>query len=329
MTDRPPFVSIVCPLYNGERFLGDALRSLQAQTFPDFECLCIDDGGPDGSAAMAAAFAAEDPRFRLIRQKNAGVAAARNRGLAEARGETVTFMDQDDALPPEALQTLADAMKQTGCDVVMGAFQTFTTDDIPEAEQPAKTTLAVSETPLADFFEQPVDGDAWAKLYRRAALEGISFPDGVFGADDSVFSCRVFASIRRYARTDATVYLYRMHPDNVTSQMPMRYIMGYLRSRELLWDEVWSSPKTPGRLKALIARQVGEGILSWTVKKTCRQAYSAEEMSTLRTACAALRDKGMLRRLPPMQRLKFRLFLSGRTRLLRLLFPKLFRRRKP
>ena len=93
-----PVVSTVVPCYNQGRFLPDALNSLITQSFSDWECIVINDGSSDTTDVIAAQFAARDRRFRYFYQKNSGLAAARNRGLAQARGHYIQFLDADDAI---------------------------------------------------------------------------------------------------------------------------------------------------------------------------------------------------------------------------------------
>jgi glycosyltransferase involved in cell wall biosynthesis len=87
-------VSVVVPLYNKGRWIGRALASIARQTLADFEAIIVDDGSTDDGPRVVAEF--KDPRFRLIRQKNAGPGSARNRGVSEARGELLAFLDADD-----------------------------------------------------------------------------------------------------------------------------------------------------------------------------------------------------------------------------------------
>jgi glycosyltransferase involved in cell wall biosynthesis len=99
-----PRVSVVMPVYNGERFLADAVQSVLASDFTDFELLVLVDGGSsDGSAAEAARLAATDPRVRVVEHPHAAPSIARNIGLHEARGEFVANLDSDDAMFPERL----------------------------------------------------------------------------------------------------------------------------------------------------------------------------------------------------------------------------------
>ena len=108
-----PFVTIVVPSYNQPGLLQACLDSLLAQHHADWECVVVDDGSADHTPDVAAAFAAADPRFRLIRQDNAGVSTARNVGLRAARGAWVGFLDADDFYFPEALAAFAARTRST------------------------------------------------------------------------------------------------------------------------------------------------------------------------------------------------------------------------
>ncbi len=96
-----PTVSVVMPVYHVERFVGEAVRSVLAQTFEDFELIIVDDGGQDRSMAICESF--DDPRIFIVRQKNRGLAGARNTGIAAARGQFIALLDSDDRWLPEKL----------------------------------------------------------------------------------------------------------------------------------------------------------------------------------------------------------------------------------
>ncbi len=105
-------VSVVVPLYNKAPWVRRSLDSIAAQTFSDFEVIVVDDGSTDGSGEVVADY--PDPRFRLVRQANAGPGAARNRGIAEARGEFVAFLDADDEWLPRFLERNLAALEAAG-----------------------------------------------------------------------------------------------------------------------------------------------------------------------------------------------------------------------
>jgi len=113
-------ISVVIPLYNKERHIARAIQSVLGQTHRDLELIVINDGSTDGSEKTAERYT--DPRIQLVHQANAGVSAARNRGIAEARAELVAFLDAYDEWLPEHLAAInRPAKKQPEC----GAYCTW------------------------------------------------------------------------------------------------------------------------------------------------------------------------------------------------------------
>ncbi|MEO6831777.1 MAG: glycosyltransferase family A protein [Chitinophagaceae bacterium] len=102
--EPPPEISVIVPCYNYGHFLADALESLLAQDFEDWECLIIDDGSKDNSKEVALAFQERDSRIRYIFQENAGLSAARNKGLENSRGQYIQLLDADDGIASNKLQ---------------------------------------------------------------------------------------------------------------------------------------------------------------------------------------------------------------------------------
>jgi len=115
-----PSISVLIPIYNVERFLARCLDSVLAQTFTDYEIICIDDCSPDGSAAILAGYAARDPRIRIITHpRNLGPMVARADAVAAANGEYLFFLDADDYLPPSALRELYLGAEKTGAGIIV------------------------------------------------------------------------------------------------------------------------------------------------------------------------------------------------------------------
>lgn len=112
-----PLVSIVVPVYNAEKHLGQCLGSLLGQTHHAIEIICIDDGSTDGSADLLASYAERDARVRSFRQSNAGPGVARNRGIEEARGDYLYFLDADDWCDATLVEKAVGALERTGADM--------------------------------------------------------------------------------------------------------------------------------------------------------------------------------------------------------------------
>jgi glycosyltransferase involved in cell wall biosynthesis len=109
MAGAPPLVSVVIPAFNAERWLPETLASALAQTYPSLEIILVDDGSEDRTAEIARAVAARDPRLTVLRQENRGVAAARNLGIAHAKGRFVAPLDHDDLWHPARIEKLVAA----------------------------------------------------------------------------------------------------------------------------------------------------------------------------------------------------------------------------
>ncbi|MFR5795745.1 MAG: glycosyltransferase family 2 protein [Christensenellales bacterium] len=117
-------ISVILPCYNAGAYLSACLNSLLAQSMRDFEVIFVDDGSRDDSLALARRYAERDVRIHVFSQENQGVSAARNLGLAHARGEWITFVDGDDLLPPDAFETLLSGAAED-VDMVVCPHETF------------------------------------------------------------------------------------------------------------------------------------------------------------------------------------------------------------
>jgi teichuronic acid biosynthesis glycosyltransferase TuaG len=124
-----PRVSVITPVWNAEATLGQTVASVQAQSFADWEMLIVDDGSTDASLALARALAAQDPRIRVLAQEaNAGAAAARNRGIREAAGRFIAFLDADDLWRPEKLARQLAFMRGGGHPLTFTAYRRIAAD---------------------------------------------------------------------------------------------------------------------------------------------------------------------------------------------------------
>lgn len=189
-----PCISFIVPVYNMERLLPRALRSLRAQTLTDFEAILINDGSKDGSAALCAQAAAEDARFRFIDQPNGGVAAARNAGLDAARGEYIFFLDPDDWVEPDAAEVLYRAARDADADCVQFGMFYDTCDEngkLLHSETDHCTFSGVYRgEPFKEHFDKMASSYLAAnKMYRRAFLEQhhLRFPPHQLGEDGMFF----------------------------------------------------------------------------------------------------------------------------------------------
>lgn len=168
-----PKVSVVMPVYNVRRFVADAIRSVLAQTFTDFELIIVDDGSTDGSLELCESFT--DPRIRIHRQENRGLAGARNAGIRRAVGEYVAFLDSDDAWAPRKLDEHVRHFERApavGVSYSQSEFIDEAGTRLGYFQAPKLRDVAPSDV----FLRNPV-GNGSAPVIRRRALEEIAFVD--------------------------------------------------------------------------------------------------------------------------------------------------------
>jgi len=201
-------VSVIIPVYNGERYLEDCVQSVLTQTCRDLELLIVDDGSGDSTWDLCRKLAERDGRIRLFHQENAGVSAARNLGLEKARGKYILFVDADDLLMPNAVQILRDTA-EAGADFVMGAHELFRGC----CRRKAGHTPCCLTAPLTAQAEriQEIAPLVCGQLYRSSILREnrLRFSEGLPYGEDTVFNLQFFRFAQKGAVLRDTVYRRR------------------------------------------------------------------------------------------------------------------------
>jgi CDP-glycerol glycerophosphotransferase len=181
-----PRISVVVPFYNNGDVLGDCLRSIADQTFGDLEVIMVDDGSTDSGGEIARKWAESDPRFILVHSQRGGPGGARNRGVEQARGEFLAFVDADDMLPPYAYEVLLHTLESSGSDFVSGAVMRVGTEGLRPSALHARAIKGrrigthVTQTP-----ELLYDISVWNKLFRRSFWDanGLYYPEQMVWED--------------------------------------------------------------------------------------------------------------------------------------------------
>ena len=229
-----PVISIVVPIYNAQRFLPRCLDSLVNQTFRDIEILCVNDGSTDDSLAIVWRYAQSDERVLVIDQPNGGLSAARNVGMAHARGEYLLFIDADDwvelALCEQALHAIQAGQADVACwgyvrekgtvSVPVPLFEDGLRDAAAcRALLREMVGLTGAELRHPEHMDRHVN--VWNKLYRTALIRtyGLTFTDTrKVGAEDLFFNMQYFLPVGRAATLRAQLTHYNKgNPDSITA----------------------------------------------------------------------------------------------------------------
>lgn len=210
-----PHVSLIIPVHNAEPFLTRCLDSAAAQTEPELEIICVDDASTDASGAMLEERARHDRRFRVAhRAVNGGESAARNQGVALARGEYLAFLDHDDMLEPDACRLLYRAARDVDADIAKGRVKTIGYD--------GKGTLSSLQLQkdICDISKFYFNGDWWSAIYHARLVRGsLIFAEEYPLGGDILFLTQALMAATRITCVDDLVYTHFLHSNNGDSPL--------------------------------------------------------------------------------------------------------------
>ncbi len=237
MTANLPAVSIIIPVYNSERHLDDCLASLQRQTLRNIEIICVNDGSLDRSAEKLERHAADDDRLVVIHQKNGGPAAARNTGLAKARGQYIGFVDSDDWVSDDYFETLYQHAERNDADLVRTEyFEVFGEHTKPSHANPYLAHRFLAGEPLKVIDHLYV---IWNAIYRNSYLRenGIAYFDtNCDGVEDVPFTARAAHFSRRSLPMLGPQYFYRKEVENQLTTVSLKRLDHTLTATRITAD---------------------------------------------------------------------------------------------
>ncbi len=220
MTDNKPLVSVVIPTYNRADLLNAAIQSVLAQTFTDYEIIVVDDGSTDHTAQVAAAYG---DQVSYIQQKNAGPAAARNKGVEAAQGVFIAFLDSDDLFNPEKLEKQLLRMNQGHS---IGLVYSYYDEISSEGHYiGTKTFDAVGQVYRELLLECQIATPT--VMVRREVLQAAGLSDEVLWMGEDIETWLRVARLCEIDRVPESLTQVRVHPDNMVRD-PQRILDAYL-----------------------------------------------------------------------------------------------------
>ncbi len=202
-------LSLIIPVYNGEEYLHRCLETILLQGCNDLEVLFVDDGSTDGSSRILNEMKSEYDWIRVIEQVNSGVSAARNRGISEAKGEYLAFLDCDDELYPDALNFMMNEAKKSNADMVCCATE-FRSASRSTYEFGTNNRYEYSslEARIQYLLGGKITISAWNKLFKRETIGNIRFNEDIAIHEDKLFVYECLCQADRVVVEDKPMYVY-------------------------------------------------------------------------------------------------------------------------
>ena len=216
-------ISVIVPVYKVEKYLPQCVDSILAQTYRNLEIILVDDGSPDGCAAICDEYAKKDNRVRVIHQKNAGVSAARNAGLDCAQGEYIGFVDSDDFIAPEMFEALLSLIKKYHVSISMCQYRhvrgvTQGKDALSFKNDSTDGVWPVKEALHVVLTQNNYAGFLWNKLYHRSLFNGkepVRLDPAILITEDMLAVVQCMLNCGEVAYTTQPYYGARINPDSV------------------------------------------------------------------------------------------------------------------
>lgn len=317
-----PGISVIIPMYNGEAYIGQCIRSVLNQTYTDFEIVVVDDGSTDRGAEICRGMALGDSRIRLCQLENGGVSRARNYGISQARGEYLFFLDSDDGIHPRLFQEMMTQAKETGATILSCDCAMLDDGQMEQACQPAKMEEAKKagwvaggdkEAPLWQVAEGE-QAQEWfhiryvrelsrvCGMVRRDYVGELRFDTSMKNGEDTWFKYCLFSEKARAAYTPCKWYYYRTHEASASHAAARAGDTQYFRVSRMIREEEYGKGRIPFALtwENITVAQVikNYGLL--------RRAGNGEGCRELRKVAAAERKEPLFTRLPWSTRFLFR-----------------------
>ena len=236
-------ISIVMPVFNAENYLKKSIESILCQTYPAWELILIDNGSEDHSLRICQEYAKKEERILLLHQhQNKGVCAARNLGVEKATGDYITFLDADDWVAEDYLETLVKTAKDTQADMLVCQFK-----KVYDADREEESVVSIEENAeMLTFANKVYDrGDyvsqcllngythCWGVLYKLSLLEGIRFPSRVTIGEDVLFLIDTILQAEKIVVTGYDGYRYYI---NENGAMNRKFTKSYM-DQILCWQK--------------------------------------------------------------------------------------------
>ncbi|MDR0863511.1 MAG: glycosyltransferase [Candidatus Symbiothrix sp.] len=226
-------VSIVIPVYNVSKFIGKCLYSALSQTYPDIEYILIDDATPDNSMEIVTEILSNHPRKEAVKmvhhRENKGLAGARNTGIQYSTGDYLFFLDSDDELPPDCIETLVSCMDNQEVDFVIGEIKVIGNER--KAYPPLLLQEGIyqgNDFILDSFLERKWYEMAWNKLIKRSIFteKNIRFEEGIVH-EDTLWSFQLALTAQSMAVTSVPTYLYHIQSNSITQKKSKKNIESF------------------------------------------------------------------------------------------------------
>ena len=231
-------ISVIVPVYNVERYLRQCIESITNQSYKNLQIILIDDGSKDNSGKICDEYAEKDKRIEVIHKENAGVSAARNTGLDNAKGEWITFVDADDWVEKNFCEILIKKAIENESDCIACGYNKVYCNNTEK-----NVVLQCYEITGIEFvkdilYVQNGLGFCHMKLWKKSVIDKVRFEEDLKVGEDALFCIQVGENINKFFMLDIPLYNYRINRNSAVRKFDEEYVRKYLSAMILTKERV-------------------------------------------------------------------------------------------
>jgi len=267
---RNKLVSIIVPVYNSEKYVDKCINSILNQTYKNIELILIDDGSIDNSGHLCDVYANVDRRVKVIHMKNSGVSSARNKGIEAARGKFIQFVDSDDYIEKNMVETLVHEINNN-VDIVLCGYKRLTKDNnrIINAKnsnlyKQVSITKEMFLNQFDNFYKNQYINYLWNKLYFSSIIKknGIEFDNSIDWGEDLMFNLEYLGYCNNITIIDKLLYNYiNYNNDSITSKFNSELYNNQQNMYKKVREFLKSNNKYLGENKQVVERKFTDAIV--------------------------------------------------------------------
>ena len=236
-------VSIIIPAYNAEKYIYKCVSSVISQSFHNLEIIVVNDGSKDKTLEVLKKLENSDPRILVLNQKNAGLPAARNSGLKVATGDYIFFLDSDDWLENNCIETLVDEAVHSGAEIIFfDYFKNFCDKQVEHhAYKEERIEFGTSQKKYSLYNMKTIT--AWGKLYLKESISDLYYDEKMKTAEDVDFNYRIYGRVKKAVFINKCLLHYRIleksaihgYDQNIRDKFnyPIKTIAAYMKNGNL------------------------------------------------------------------------------------------------
>lgn len=224
-----PTISVIVPVYKVEPYLRKCVDSILSQTYRNLEIILVDDGSPDNCGAICDEYARQDARIKVIHKENSGLSDARNAGIEQSTGDYITFVDSDDWIAQDHIESMAKLVQHE-------TPRTIVVSDVRRVDEHGNTITIFGYKGKEDVVDEPMFGYCWNKLYPSDFLRGEMF-HAVRFAEDLLFNLELLRKGPQFVFTEKATYFYLMRENSIlTAAISEKKIDNVIEFAHMLWS---------------------------------------------------------------------------------------------